>query len=77
MNDDLEVVWNGTLDREGTAPSLVAERTTKVVGLWVGPKRIYNKKADFWQTRIPIAKKQSTEEKTPEPETQIDYLLED
>lgn len=46
-----EVVWSGG---EGLVPS----RETKPSGFWSPPKRIYNKKSEYWTRK--------TEQQTPE-----------
>lgn len=38
---EMEVVWAGG---EGLIPS----RATRVSGFWTAPKRLYNKKAEYW-----------------------------
>lgn len=41
---EYEVVWDG-------GEGLVGERITKVTGVWTPPKRLYNKKSDYWERR--------------------------
>jgi hypothetical protein len=38
---EFEVVWDG-------GEGLVGSRQTKPIGFWTPPKRLYNKKSDFW-----------------------------
>lgn len=47
-NSELETVWSGTLQRQGKCFDLVPDRETKPSGFWTPPKRIYNKKSDYW-----------------------------
>jgi hypothetical protein len=69
---EFEVVWNGTMDREGTAKiSLVPDRPTKMTDFWVAPHRIYNKKSEFW--KLPRKKDKVDKAKAPvETEVQED-----
>ena len=59
---EMSVVWNGELDRKGFCPSLLGERVSKPAGFWTEPPRLYNKKAEFWQTRIPKGKESTLKE---------------
>lgn len=38
-----EVVWNG-------GEGLIPDRLTKPSNIWTPPKRLYNKKSDYWKT---------------------------
>lgn len=60
MNEEFEVVWNGTMDKEGTCPSLVEDRVSKPSEFWEPPKRLYNKKSEFWKN--PVKTKKSEED---------------
>ena len=41
--ETFEVVWAG-------GEGLIPDRETKPSGFWTPPKRIYNKKSDYWVT---------------------------
>ena len=83
-----EIVWSGELDKLGLCPSLLGERVSKPAGFWTEPPRLYNKKAEFWQTRIPKGQEATLKEalrQSDEPDESIhphqiswlDNLLED
>lgn len=38
---EFEVVWDG-------GEGLIPPRDTKNIGFWTAPKRLYNKKAEYW-----------------------------
>lgn len=40
--EEYEVVWDG-------GEGLIGDRVTKVTGFWTPPKRLYNKKSDYWE----------------------------
>jgi hypothetical protein len=39
---EYEVIWAG-------GPGLIGDRETKLTGFWTPPKRLYNKKSDYWK----------------------------
>lgn len=41
--EEYEVIWSG-------GEGLIPERLTKPSGFWSPPKRLYNKKSDYWTT---------------------------
>jgi hypothetical protein len=61
--EEFEVVWSG-------GEGLVAVRETKSTGFWTPPKRLYNKKSDYWKNLKkkvdnPIEETSDSETRTP------------
>lgn len=57
-DEEFEVIWAG-------GEGLVADRETKITGFWTPPKRIYNKKSEYW-SKFDKPEKDSQDDGQPE-----------